>query len=220
MPLARSAALAHHDRALEQLALGKDEVEPAKLDQVAAVERADHDRSLRKGVEHGLERAARQLPAFIVVAEGDDLGGLGAGRPQQVEPQPVAIIDLGPELLRQLDLARLLVDDRDADALGHAASARRSGRNGRSRRRSRWSRATARARRARRAALLAPLEPVGEAHQERRRRHRQGHDGAEQRGRLGRDQARRGRLGEQHEAELARLAEQQPEPEAARPASC
>ena len=63
-----------------------------------AVEGADHHRGLGKASSTGCTRSRDQFAALIVVAEGDDLGGLGAGDPQQVDPEPVAIIDLGPEL--------------------------------------------------------------------------------------------------------------------------
>src|SRR6185503_20567348 len=110
--------LAHHDGALEQLALGQHQVEAAKLDQLPPVEHPDHDRSLREGFEHGLHRAPSQLSILIVVAEGDHLRGFGAGCAEKVDPKSVAVIDLRPELPGELDLCRLLVDDRDSDALG------------------------------------------------------------------------------------------------------
>ena len=128
---------------------------------------------------------ARQFAAFIVVAEGDDLGSLRASGAKQVEPQAVAIIDLGAELARKLDLRRLLVDDGDADPLGHQhlrdglAEAAVADDDRAGLRRFFGTVEPGRA------ALLAPFEPVGQPHQERRRRHRQGDDCAEQRRGLG-----------------------------------
>jgi hypothetical protein len=121
----------------------------------------------------------RQLPAFIVVAESDDLRGLGAGGAEEVDAQAVAVIDLGPELARQLDLARLLVDDRHADALrlqhlgdGLAEAAvadhDRAGLGGQLGPVEPVG------------FLFAPLEPVRQAHQERCRDHRNGDYGSEQ----------------------------------------
>ena len=177
----------HHHGALEQLALGEHEVQAAQFDEVTPIEGSDHHRGLGEGVEHGLHGFARQLAALVVVAEGDDLGRFCAGGPKQVDAEAVAIIYLRPELARQLDLARFLVDDGDSDGLGlehlsdglaEAAVADNDcagfGRD-------------LGAVEPLATPLFAPFEPIGKAHQEWRRRHGQGHNRAEQRRRLRRD---------------------------------
>src|SRR5206468_11051049 len=86
---------AHDDGALEQFALGEGEVEVVQLHQLQAVVGADQHRSLRECLEHGGNGRASHLTALIVVAKGDDPRRLGACSAQQVEPDPIAIIDLG-----------------------------------------------------------------------------------------------------------------------------
>ena len=48
---------AHRHRAFEHLALQQREVEPGEVDQLPAVEHADHHRRLREGLEHRLQLA-------------------------------------------------------------------------------------------------------------------------------------------------------------------
>src|SRR3546814_9309430 len=57
----------------------------------------------------------------LIHAKDDQPRFLGPRAAEQVDPQPVAEIDLGVEAARQLDLARLLVDQRDraGDAVQH-----------------------------------------------------------------------------------------------------
>src|SRR3546814_10945951 len=49
----------------------------------------------------------------LIHAKDDQPRFLGPRAAEQVDPQPVAEIDLGVEAARQLDLARLLVDQRE-----------------------------------------------------------------------------------------------------------
>ena len=154
----------------------------------------------------------------MVVAEQDRLGAIRPRGAQQVDPHPVAIIDLGSEFVGLLDQPGRLVDQRHPDALRHQHL-----RHGlpeapvTDHDHARLGRLVGPVEPLG-AGLLARFEPIGQPHQERRRRHRQRHHRAEQRRRLGRDQLRRRRLREQHEPELARLAQQKPEPHAAWPA--
>ena len=181
-----------------------------------AVVRADHYRCLRKCLQHRPQGVGGQLAVLIVIAEGNHSSRLGARRAKQVEPDPVAIIDLGAELAGKLDLARFLVDQGDADALGHhhlcygLAEAAVADDNGAGFRRQLGSVEII-------APNFAPLEKIDEAHQERRARHRQRHDCTEQGRGFGRDQPRGGSLCEQDEAKLAGLAQQEAEADTARP---
>ena len=165
------------------------------------------------------DRFARQVAVVMVVAEQDRLGRLGPRGAQQVDPHPVAIIDLGAELARRARSAPASCRSASPRYSWPSASAPRSARSGHSRPRSRWFRATCRARRdpsalaSSRASSqsvsrirngVAAIDSVTTAPNS---------DAAS-----GSDQLRRRGLREQHEAEFARLAEQQPEPDAARPA--
>ena len=85
---------------------------------MSAVEGAHEHRRLREGLEDRLE-LARTEQRRPVDAEQQRLGFAGAGEAQQVDAGAVAIIDLHAEVARQLDLARLGVDQGQRDALGH-----------------------------------------------------------------------------------------------------
>jgi len=150
-----------------------------------------------------------RIDLVAVHAEQDQLGFCRARLPQQVDSRAVAIIDLGTKLAGDVDHLDIGVDQRDGDVLRQQhlphrlaeAPIANDDRIGAVRRR-------AVARFVLGDRFLA--EPLGRRHQERRRRHRQRDDRAEQARRLGCDQEARLRLREQHEAELAALAQQQP----------
>ena len=93
----------HDDGAFEHLALDQGEVEPVELHQLEPVVDPHHDRGLREGLEHRFQPRPGHVPP--VLAEQDRLGGFRARGPEQIDPRAVAIIDLGPELLAELDLA-------------------------------------------------------------------------------------------------------------------
>ena len=169
-----------------------------------------------------LERVAGQLAVLIVVAESDDLGRLRAGRAQQVEPQcrrhnrpwsrtprrrsiMLGFLSISVTPMRLAisicadGLAEAAVADDDRAGLGRLFRARRDPSRARSSRRS--SQSISRIRNGVVAIDRVTTAPNSDAAS-------------------GVISCARRRLREQHEAELAGLAEQQAEPDAARPAAC
>ena len=137
----------------------------------------------------------------------DDVRFLRARLPQQVDPHSIAEIDLGAEFLRQVDLVRLVVDQRDVDIAQHqhlrhslpeAAIADDD-------------RTCAIAVRLLAGFVALRLHPdaAGGHHQERRGGHGNGHHGAEQAGGFRIQQSAALRLRVENEGELAALAQQQ-----------
>ena len=102
--------------------------QPQRLLPVEGAGQHRHQRELRLAE---LDDPHRRL---AVVDADDDHPGLGrAGRVQDVEPRPVAVVDLEAEVGRRLDHLRVGLDHADLEARAPAAAGSRSARPGRSR---------------------------------------------------------------------------------------
>ena len=198
---------AHHDRAVEHLALDPGHAQPLHRQRLPPIEHPHHD--LGPGERLDDRRQPLGAEVGVVDAEEDPFRVFRPGGPQQVDAGAVAIIDLGVEPGGALDLLGLAVDQRDGHALGHEhlrdglAEAPIADHDG-----------------VGLGAELGPVEidaslghphlqPADRPHQERRRDHRGGDDRAQQACLAGADDPARRACGEQDEAELAGLAEQQ-----------